>query len=106
MAQGLFQWFSQSVLLWSSGLALQLNLSAFLFGFLLFLTLVLHTFQGAASAPRALKYAPCTHQFSRQESCPSVVCYDANSVLGNLGASSQCAMGVFGDVLFEQGPIP
>ena len=52
--QASFHWFSRSVLPWGSRLALQLNPSTFLFGFLLFLIIFLHMFQEVILALRVL----------------------------------------------------
>lgn len=90
--------------------ALQLNPSAFLFGFLLFLTLVLHTFQGASSALRVLKYVPM-HASVRISSLGRNLALQLLATMRTacwapLGPPPSLPWEYLGDVLFEQGPFP
>ena len=85
---------------------LQLNPSPFLFGFLLFLIIFLHTFQEAVSALRVLNMLD-THisSLGKNLALNLFVYNDANSMLGNTVDSPGFAMVTCG-VLFEQYPFP
>ena len=77
-----------------SGLALQLNPSTFLFGFLLSLIIFLHPFQEAISALRVLNMLD-THinSLGKNLALNFLVYNDANSMLANIVDSPSFAMG-------------
>ena len=79
-----------------SRLALQLNPSPFLFGFLLFLIIFLHTFQEAISALRVLNMLN-THinSLGKNLALNLFVYNDANGMLGNIVDSPSFAMVTF-----------
>ena len=77
-------------------LALQLNPSTFLFGFLLFLIIFLHPFQESISALRVLSM-PDTHvnSLGKNLALNLFVYNDANSLLGNIVDSPSFAVVTF-----------
>ena len=79
-----------------SRLALQLNPSPFLFGFLLFLIIFLHTFQEAISALRVLNMLHMhISSFGKNLALNLCVYNDANSMLGGIVDSPSFAMATF-----------
>ena len=89
-----------------SRLALRMNPSSFLFGFLLFLIICLHMFQEAISALRVLNMLDThTNSLGKNLALNLFVYNDANSMLGNTVDSPGFAMVACG-VLFEQYPFP
>ena len=79
-----------------SRLVLQLNPSPFLFGFLLFLIIFLHTFQKAILALRVLNMLDMhINSFGKNLVLNLFVYNDANSILGNIVNSPSFAMVTF-----------
>ena len=89
-----------------SRLALQLNPSPFLFGFLLFLIIFLHTFQEVISALRVLNMLDMhINSLGKNLALNLFVYNDANSMLGKTVDSQFCRGNICGAFLFEQYPF-